>query len=360
MAETDFPVNHPLSNKRWAKELAYEALKETYFGRFIGTSSNSLIQMKTEVSKDAGDKITIGLRMQLTGTGVAGDETMEGNEEALALYNDSILIDQTRNAVKSKGRMSEQRVPFSFREEARDGLSDWFANKYDTWFFNQICGNTGATDLINTGHNATTAPTTTTGNTRWLIPTTSGSHAAEASLSTTDTFQLAWIDRAVNAAKVASPILRPIRYKGGQYFVMFLHPHQVTSLRTDATANRITWYDAQKALVNGGDGESNGIFSGALGMYNGVILHEAQRIPTAVTGANAANVRRAVLCGAQSAFIAFGQGNGPSRMRWNEKLHDYDNKLGVQAAAICGIKKAVFNSIDFGTVVVSTYAASPN
>lgn len=41
-------------------------------------------------------------------------------------------------------------------------------------------------------------------------------------------------------------------------------------------------------------------------------------------------------------------------------MHDYDNKLGVQAAAICGIKKARFNSIDFGTVVVSTYAANPN
>ena len=356
MAQTDFPVNHPLSNKRWAKELAYETLKETFFGRFIGSSSNSLIQMKTEVQKDAGDKITIGLRMQMDDPGVAGDETLEGNEEALTLYNDSILIDQTRHATRSKGQMSEQRVSYDMRAEGRDALSDWFANKYDTWFFNHLTGNTAATDLINVGHNATVAPSTTSSNTRWLIPSgASASHSGEASLSTTDTFLLSHIDRAVNAAKLANPIIRPIRQKGGQYYVMFLHPNQVYSLRTDATAGRITWYDAQKALVQGGDGESNGIFSGALGQYNGVILHEAHRLP-----AVQANTRRAVLCGAQAAFIAFGQGNGPSRMRWNEKKFDYDNQLGIAAASICGLKKARFNSIDFGTVVVSTYAANPN
>ncbi len=60
--------------------------------------------------------------MQLSGAGVAGDGTLEGNEEALTTYSDNIFIDQLRHAVRSAGKMTEQRVPFSIREEARAGL----------------------------------------------------------------------------------------------------------------------------------------------------------------------------------------------------------------------------------------------
>jgi N4-gp56 family major capsid protein len=105
----------------------------------------------------------------------------------------------------------------------------------------------------------------------------------------------------------------------------------------------------------------NPIFSGALGVYNGVILHEAFRVSQGVnssTGAAISTVRRAVLCGAQSAFIGFGQNTSFKEMSWQEKLFDYGNQLGVKAGSIFGLKKAVFNSTDFGTVVVSSYAAA--
>ena len=35
------------------------------------------------------------------------------------------------------------------------------------------------------------------------------------------------------------------------------------------------------------------------------------------------------------------------------------NQLGVSAGAILGVKKTVFNSTDFGTIVVSSYAVAP-
>ena len=96
--------------------------------------------MRDELTKGAGDRITVGLRLQLVGGGVVGDNTLEGNEEALSTYNDTILIDQLRHAVRSKGKMSEQRVPFSVRQESMDGLKDWWSDRIDTWFFNQACG----------------------------------------------------------------------------------------------------------------------------------------------------------------------------------------------------------------------------
>jgi hypothetical protein len=43
--------------------------------------------MKTE-----GDRVRIFLRSQLTGAGVQGDGTLEGNEEALSIFNDYRLV----------------------------------------------------------------------------------------------------------------------------------------------------------------------------------------------------------------------------------------------------------------------------
>jgi len=44
-----------------------------------------------------------------------------------------------------------------------------------------------------------------------------------------------------------------------------------------------------------------------LGVYNGVVLHEWTRLPNGI-GANSANTRRAVFCGAQACSLAWGQG----------------------------------------------------
>lgn len=358
MAETEFGLNHPLAVKLWSRRLEREALKRTWSQKFMSTKPNSIIHIKTETSKQAGDKVTFGLKYQLANRGVVGDDTLEGNEEALSLYSDSVVINQLRNAVKSKGKMSEQRVPYSMREEAFDSLADWWADRIDFWFMNVITGNTGQADTAYTGHQATSAPTTTSGNTRWLFgggatnpPTTEGS------LSTIETMQLTYIDRCVATAKTSTPLIRPVRVNGEDFYVMFLHPHQVYALRTDATSGRITWYTTQKARIEGGQtGESeNPIFSGALGVYNNVILHESTRIPQI-----ASNTRRAVFCGAQSAAMAFGQntdqGDTPN---WAEKSFDYGNQLGVSGGMIAGLKKCVFNGIDFGTIVLSTYATAP-
>lgn len=89
----------------WSKRLMVEALKATWINRFIGSTTESLLYKKDEVSKGAGDTITYGLRTQLTGRGVEGDGTLEGFEEALSIYSDSIIINQLRHAVRSAGKL---------------------------------------------------------------------------------------------------------------------------------------------------------------------------------------------------------------------------------------------------------------
>ena len=58
--------------------------------------------------------------------------------------------------------------------------------------FNQLAGYTPQTNTKYTGFNATVAPTTTTGNTRWIW--TKSSATQDSDLGTSDTFTLAAID----------------------------------------------------------------------------------------------------------------------------------------------------------------------
>lgn len=366
MSTTEFGVNHPLAVKVWSRELAREAYRMAYAGRFIGKGKDALIGEKVDLKKSAGDKITCGLRPQLQGDGVEGDATLEGNEEAMQFYDDSLFVNQLRHATRSKGKMSEQRVPYDLREESRDALADWWARRIDEAFFNQICGNTAVSDSRRTGENATVAPSTN----RQIWQ---GGNSDDESLGTGDLFTIDLIDIARQRAETASiesntgPLIRPIRYMGSDYYVMFLHDYQVHDLRTSNTAGQ--WLDIQQAAMQGGDVAKNPIFTGALGVYNGVVLHKSSRVTTGVnssTGAAEANVRRAVLCGAQAATIAFGSENSSTRYSWVEDLHDYGNQLGVAAGAIWGMKKTKYvpaddsatNAEDFGTVVVSTYATA--
>lgn len=366
MAQTEFTVNHPLAVKIWSNRLAVEAFRQTYVGRFIGKGTSSIIMEKTDLKKSAGDKITCGLKVQLQGDGVGGDATLEGNEEALSFYDDSLNINQLRHAARTKGKMSNQRVPYNMRNEMKESLGEWCARRMDEAFFNQICGNTAQTNLLRTGNNAPIAPSSN----RIFR---AGNQANDESLTSSDTFDLSYVDIARQKAETAStenntgPVVRPIRYMGGDYYVMFLHDYQVHDLRTNTAAGQ--WQDIQKAAMQGGDVERNPIFSGALGVYNGVVLHKASRITQGVNSSSnvaVANTRRAVLCGAQAAIMAFGGDNGPTRYTWKEENFDYDNQLGVAAGMIFGLKKAKYipsddsttNAEDFGTIVCSTYAAA--
>ena len=339
--------NDPLAVKLWAKKLFVEAIQQTWFRNFISDDGNNVIQQLDDAEKSAGDTVNYGLRMQLVGAGVQGDGVLEGQEEALTTYADKILIDQLRHAVNVGGRMTQQRVPFELREEGRLGLQDWWANRMDTAFFNHLCGNTMQTNTAYTGNNSPIAPT------RIILPS---GVANEGALASSNVFNLNLIDYAVEAAYDSSPLIRPIKVEGEEKYVGFMHPFQVTDMRVSVSTGQ--WLDIEKAAATGGEVSDNPIYTGALGEYNGCILHKAYRVTPAVyNGAYVNNTARCVVAGAQAGALAFGRGDSKETFTWVEEMFDYGNMLGISAGSIFGIKKAVFNSQDFGAMVVSTYAA---
>lgn len=381
-----YGVNDALAVKVWAKKLFVESLKSTILDKFIGTDNNSAIQVKDDLSKGSGDKITYGLRMQLGGDGTIGDSTLEGNEEALTTFTDKIYIDQLRHAVKVVGNMSQQRVNFDIRAEAQSGLVDWWADRMDSSYINQLCSNGyagGRTDL-NVANAAITGlnsidpiytPTATLGandtvvtpsiETRGVLPVAIGSTAGnwngtangvtswekwESALAASHGngvtankdkgyFKLSMLDAAVVKARTMKTPIRPIKLNGMECYVAILHPYQVLDLRRNVSNGQ--WMDIQKSAMMGGQITNNPIFTGSVGMYNGVIIHEDARIPRigadsktslgaeialpaaptaaeAVAGttlANYGNITRGVFLGAQSGCIAFGRSLWPERQQ---------------------------------------------
>src|SRR5678815_2615285 len=96
-----------------------------------------------------------------------------------------------------------------------------------------------------------------------------------------DEMTLALIDKLVESAKLGSttatgPVIRPINVDGDDRYVVVLHTKQVTQLRTNTNAGQ--WLDIQKAAMTGDGSSKNPIMTGALGMYNGAVLHESTRI----------------------------------------------------------------------------------
>lgn len=348
-------VNDALAVKLWSNRMDVEALKETVASEYMGSGAGSLCQIMTETKKSAGDSIKWGIRMLASGEGTTENETQEGNEEGLTRYSDSLLINELGHAhrVRNEGTIDRQRVPYDMREECYDSLKDWYADRIDTAFFNQLAGYTAQANTKYTGFNATIAPSSTRIFRGGAVATD------ELMASSTQEFKLSLIDKAVNRAKTTSPMLRPIKGLGKDVdYVCFIHPDQVLSMRAD-TATAGNWFDLQGKRLQGGEGDKSGLYTGALGIYNRTLIVENTRVPQGVnstTGAAVSNTRRAIFCGAQASGLAFGKGGGKNKFKWVEELFDYDRELGVRASSIFGIKKTVYNSVDYGTIVLGSYA----
>lgn len=361
MATTAFATGDASTNKLWSGRLFYESISPTWYGKLIGESDNSPIQLKTETSRKAGDQVTVTLRGLLTGRGKTEGQTLEGNEEALTTTTFSLVVNELRHAVKvkNKGSIDQQRVLFNLRTEAKDALRDWFEDRFERAIINQLASNTVETDTAYTGLNAVAAPTS--GYQLWPAGLTNDQSVTTVA---THDLTLADIDRCVATAKTLTRKIRPVNVNGKKMYICLLHPGHIQRLRTQTSAGQ--WMDIQLASMSGGDFADNPIVQGGVGIYNNVIFYECERLPYGIhssTGAAVTTCRRAVFLGAQSAVMGFGQGygTGDQMMDWIEDEFDYKKHFGVAVETMYGVKKTRFDlngtTTDFGAIVLSGYSA---
>lgn len=360
MAATEFALNDPLAVQRWSNSLAKEAEVKQYFRKFMGKGDDALIKVKTELNKQAGEKIIFALRMKLGGDGAEGDSQIEGTsaEEALEFFNDSVFISQRRKGTKSKGKMSEQRVPYNMRFEGRNALSTWWAEDYDQQLMMYLAGARGVDTSFHVGlswagraNNSLRAPDAS----HQLY---GGDATGKADLDSSDVMALPLVEKLIAKAETLDPMIQPFRVQGENKFVYLMHTFQAYALRTSTSAN--DWLDIQKNAGLRGDG--NHLYHNALGEFADVILHKHRNVIRFDDYGGGGNVdaARALFLGAQAGVIAWGGGGAFGRYSWNEETDDRGNALVITAGAMYGCSKTRFNSLDFGVIAVDTYVADPN
>jgi len=358
MAATDFPLGHALAVQRWSLSLAIEAEVYQYFRKFMGTGDNNIIKIKTELNKQAGEKIIVGFRQKLAGDGTEGDNVIEGTsaEEALEFFSDSLFIDQRRKGTKSKGKMSEQRVPYNMRLQGRNALSVWYGEDYDQQLFYYLSGMRGITaGHVSTGWTGRANNSLQTPDSAHLVY--GGNATSAATIDANDTMDLDLIERLVAKAETVDPMLQPVVMKGGENkFVLLMHNFQAYDLRKAVSTN--DWVDIRKNT----DGMDSLLYQNALGDYAGVILHKHRNVVRfdSTVGSYAVDGARALFLGGQAGMIAWGGGGTYGRYSWNEEKDDRGNALAITAGAIYGCKKTRFNSKDFGVFSVDTACTDLN
>jgi N4-gp56 family major capsid protein len=353
----------------WSMDLWKQARNYSFVNKFLGKDSNSLVQHVTELKKsEKGARAVITLLADLEGDGVAGDRTLEGNEEAMKSYDQVIRIDQLRHANRHEGRMADQKSVVEFRNNSRDVLAYWLADRIDQMAFLTMSGvsyamrNNGiarvGSDLPFMEFAADVTAPTAQRRLRWDGTAKSlVQNGATNTLVATDT--PTWELFVQLKAFAKDQYLRGIKGPGGEeQFHAFLTPQAMARLKLDQTY-MLNVRSAQKRS------ETNPLFTGSSVEIDGIVFHEFRHVYN-TAGAGSGNKWGAsgtvdgcqiLFCGAQA--LAMADIGNPE---WVEKGFDYENQQGISVSKILGFLKPRFNSIysgntvqDFG--VISVYAA---
>jgi N4-gp56 family major capsid protein len=369
MALTNFSLLTEEQKTVWSMDLWKHARNYSFVNKFLGKGPNSMVQHITELKKsEKGARAVITLLADLEGDGVAGDRTLEGNEEAMKSYDQVIRIDQLRHANRHEGRMADQKSVVEFRNNSRDVLAYWLADRIDQLAFLTLSGqsytlrNNGAprfgSDLPFLEFAADVTAPTSQRRLRWNgTSKTLSVNGATSAVTSADTPM--WEMFVQLKAYAKDQYMRGVKGSGGEEtFHAFLTPQAMAKLKLDPT------YMANLRSARQRSG-NNPLFTGDAVEVDGIVLHEFRHVFN-TTGAEAPNKWGAsgdvdgcqiLFCGAQA--LAMADIGNPY---WVEEGFDYENQQGISVGKILGFLKPRFNSIysgntvqDFG--VMSVYVA---
>lgn len=349
MALTNFALLTDEQKTVWSKEIWRQARNLSFINKFLGKSANSVIQHITELKKsEKGARAVLTLLADLEGDGVVGDRTLEGNEEGLKTYDQVIRIDQIRHANRHEGRMADQKSVVEFRNNSRDLLAYWLADRIDQLAFLTMAGlsytvkNSGGTrtgsDLKNLEFAADIKAPSAKRTFRWdatsglILNGVTGDLAAE----DTPTWEML-----VNLKAYAKETyMRPVSENGGsEAYHVFLTPMAMSKLKMDPD------YMQNLRHAQTRDG-SNPLFTGTTVKVDGLYLHEFRHVPNTRTAASGSKWGGGTVDGCQILFCG-AQALGMADIgnpEWVEKGFDYENQQGISVAKILGFLKPQFKS----------------
>ena len=369
MALTNFASLTSEQPTAWSRDFWRQARNMSFINQFAGTGSNAMVQRITELTRsEKGTRAVITLLADMTGDGVTGDYTLEGNEEALRAYDITIELDQLRFANRIAGRMADQKSVVNFRETSRDALAYAMADRVDQLAFLTLSGiaytnktngavrttsSTSGLELVDLEYASDVSAPTAARHLR----ISGGDIATGDTTAVTASDKLGYKQIVELKAYAKDNYIRGLRGAGNEEtFHLFVTPQQMANLKLDS--------DFLANVRNAGvRGTANSLFAGSSSlMVDGVMCHEFRHVfntagATAGTSSNAGaagykwgadadvNGARALFCGAQS--LAMADIGLPEIV---EDTFDYGNQAGISIGKIFGLKKPKFNSDYNGTV----------
>jgi N4-gp56 family major capsid protein len=348
----------------------------------------------TDLSKTAGDTVSVDLFGVIGGAPITGDQIAEGRGEKLTSSSMDISINLMTKAVDAGGKMSQQRTVQDLRTIAMAQLTNYFARLDDQTSLVHMAGARGfqsqndwvvplASDaqfgdvMVNTVQ----APTY---NRHFVASGTSIVKGGQqlGSIATTDILKLEHIDALRTYIDELEYPLQPVRIADDPaaaddpMWVIYVTPRQYSSLITASGSTALRTFQ-QNAWNRASYGSKHPLFRGEVGMWNGILvrkLNRAIRFTTGtsaniITSANAATatessqaiagaitssfaVDRAILLGAQALGNVYGKNKSSDYyFSWLERLYNFERNMEVAGDCMGGKAKLRFAYDESGVKV---------
>jgi len=366
------------------------------------TSPDYPVVKSGDLSKGAGDNVSVDLFNILTGKPVMGDKKMAGKLMGLSYSSMDVKINQTRAGADGGGRMQQQRTEHDLRKIAMTGLQAYMGRLEDQTCLVHLAGARGSQ-----AHADWVVPLTTDPDYAEIVVNTvkvptknrhfyAGAATTPGTVAATDWLSLQDISRIKAQIAEGTVPLQGVKVKnderawGQALWVLFVTERQWLYLRhkTQATAFNQA---AKDAFERKSPGVKHPLFDNYESiMWDGVLIKKLDRyairwnaadivtydsggvdggtyteVVTDGTIDSGITVDRAILVGAQALCKAYGKSAAGSDYfyNWSEKKEDHDNAIEIVAGMMNGTAKTTFKidgvDTDHGVAVIDSYSPDP-
>ena len=331
-----------LTPQQWDDEFFRDYVRSSRFKRYMGTDEASIIQLKDDLTKKAGDSVTFALVNELTGDGVTGNSTLKGNEERLNSRSHRVTVAVLRHAV-AVDDWDTQKSVIDLRNASKVQLREWAQKKLRDGIVTAL----GQIDGVNFTSSTAAQRNTWTANNqdRVLFGLSTANYnatfaTAVGGLSSGEQLSPAVLSLMKRMAQAASPKIKPVYVKemDQEWYVAFVGPRAWRDLNEDNPTTNPLILANRDSRVRGVD---NPLFTGDSLVWDGIIIRQIPEISpeTAASGSSGAAIEPVYLCGAQAVGLAWAQ-----RTKSTTDTDDYEFLHGVGVQEIRGIEKLRFGT----------------
>lgn len=348
-----------VAQEKWNDECHREYVSQLKFKYLMGTGEDAIIVVREDLTKKAGDAVTIRYASAQAGGVVRGNARGAGNEGSMSFYAQRFIVDNVRSLhLIQDVPMTEKRVSFSVKDEMKYALTQKHTQTMEDDMIAMLCDATSPRvrgrylyGAVDSNWNATHAT------------------ALQNIDNTADQLTSGVISAAKRKALIlgtgVSNKIRPTRIKNGmateEWYMFIGHTYAIRDLVNNDAAFR-----NGQLMLPPGSRDNSIYFSGSQfkGSVDGVLVYEYDRMPLV---SSTIQVSHNLLLGAKAGAVCWGQrtkftdDTTPSAANdyghdYGAELHDIRNKLVIGTS---NNLKSVFNAThDYGLVNVFTAAVA--